>query len=145
MAVPVTITGVNLNVTNMGSCRMGPFRSSAGNFYGVFRDSTDATLLDIYRATDPTDSWSQIASLDVGTANIINWSAHQVGDNLHIAVLDTAALTYSVFSMATDSFTTSNEATGATPVVTDGNNKCGITLRSDGDIIIMYNGAVDTI
>ncbi len=146
MALPVTISGVTFPTQNRNG-RMGPFKSSGGNFYMVFADSTSGDNLDIFKATDPTSSWSQQATLDVnpGTTDIIHVAVHQEGDNLHIiTIVDNAGgLRYHVFSMSSDSFTISNEDPSAT-VDNDAEDMMGdISVRSDGDVIILYSGDED--
>ena len=147
MAVPVTISGVEITATdlfNMKSCRIGPYRSSAGNFYGFFRQTTDTSLISVQKASDPTSSWSEVATLDI-TNKLQSIATVQAGDNIHIVtVKDNNTIQYHVFSMASDSFTTSNENTGATPGL-NANRKLGIAVRSDGDVVIFYNGVEDTI
>ena len=146
MAVPVTISGVEFDVENMKSCRIGPFPSSGGNYYGVFRQSADQSVLSIQKASDPTSSFSEVATVDL-TNTIGNWSVKQVGDALHIAACTRGSriLYYGVFSMSSDTFTTALANTGAALVGTDAELKCAITVRSDGDVIVVYNGATDTI
>lgn len=145
MALPVTLTGVLLNATNMATARVGPFRSAAGNIYGVFLDSATNTALDIYKATDPTDSFSQVATIS-HAAQILNWAAAQVGDDIHIAVVTAGnVVVYSKFSMASDTFTVSTETTGMTVTPLTDPKKCSIAVRSDGDVLVLYGGAHETL
>jgi len=145
-ALPVTISGV-VFPTNNANGRLGPFLSSGGNFYAVFLDSTDTGNVDIFKATDPTDSWSQQATLDVGGANAVQVMAvHQEDDNLHIVTDNAGEITleYHVFSMSSDSFTISNEA--ITSSISDNNEAdktVDISVRSDGDVIVVYAGDED--
>ena len=84
VALPTTISGVDfLDTASQG--RSKPHISSAGNVYKVFRDGTANDGLDVYKATDPTDSFSQVASVTInGAANILlGIATFQDGDNLH--------------------------------------------------------------
>jgi len=146
MTLPVTITGVTALARAAG--KSGPFQSSGGATYGVFRNDTNEDEIDIVKSANPdTGSFSVIATLTVtGTnAEIFAYAAVQVGDNIHIATTSLASgpsepIFYHVFSMASDTFTTSNEDTGGTGVTpTDENKNIAITVRSGGPVIC-YQG-----
>jgi hypothetical protein len=154
MAFPTSITGLNGSIAQ----RVGrPCLSSGGNVYVVGVSASDRTKLQVYKATDPSSSWSQ-AGADVTLANGIKaFASFQVGDAIHVATHDgpdnalgTNVIRYHVFSISSDSWTTSNEdvktAYSAMGSVQDdgspdwGEFWIGIAVRSDGDVIILYQG-----
>lgn len=152
MALPVTITGLLVATTNNDTVTK-PFISSAGNVY-VFGKGTTTNLLRAFKATDPTSSFSNVGTdVTVTSTNAIQAvDAVQSGDNIHVITTDAAAATtvdlrYHVFSMASDSWTTSNETivndyavvTLATAI------HAAVAIRSDGDVIVLYNGPLVNI
>ena len=148
MALPVTITGLDAGAQYNSQ----PFISSGGNVYVFGRDSTDESKMRAFKATDPTSSFSNVGTdFDVdATAGVVvrNLVAYQVSDVIHI-VTSTAALTdsayaikYHTFNMATDAWVITNEAvvSPSTPLSTSACNHVGMAIRSDGDVIVLYNG-----
>ena len=145
MALPVTISGVSFLDTAMGKC--GPFLSG-GAFYAVFLDSTDEGNLDVFKATDPTDAWTQSATVDTGGASdVLAYAAVQDGTNIHIVthVGSTTNLDYHVFAMASDSFSTSSEDVGVAAGASTSPPWVDIAVRSDGDIVVTFAGATETV
>ena len=148
MALPVTITGLLVATTNIETLTK-PFLSSAGNVY-VFGKGTTTNLLRAFKATDPTSSFSNVGSdVTVTSTNQIRAvDAVQSGDEIHVVTSDAAAassvdLRYHVFNMSSDTWTTSNEAivTGYALVALATAIHAAINIRSDGDVIVLYNGA----
>ena len=148
MALPTTISGVIFNATDSQG-RNRSYTSSGGNVYHVFKDSTDGFALDIYKATDPTTSFSQIATLNLtGSAVIFGIGTFQDGDNIHIATQVGASnrIWYHVFSMSSDTFTTSNEeVTSAVGTNIQPDKAISIAVETGGDIIIAYQAASDNV
>jgi len=146
MALPTTITGfAALSVGGRNVSR--PFLSSGGNVYVVGWGST-LTLLRAFKATDPTDSFSNIGT-DVTLENQLEVvSAIQDGDLIHVATFNADATTaidlrYHTFNMATDEWVITNELVVENFGVVSNAVYVGhvdITVRSDGDVIILYNG-----
>lgn len=146
-AFPTTISGVTFLPTQSQG-RSRPYISSAGNVYFVFRDGSTNTDLDVFKATDPTTSFSQTATLTLtGSAVLHGVGSIQDGDNIHIATQDDGdKLLYHVFSMSSDSFTTSNEAvTSAIGTNVNAEKAISIELETGGDIIIFYQGASENV
>lgn len=148
MALPVTLSNV-VRCDNALRHTYGPFKSSGGNFYGVFLDSTNNYTVRILKATDPTSSWTTPSG---GTKNstssqkIHAFSAWNNGDDIYVfTVLDDETIEFHVWSMSSDSWTTSNSTvTSATAATLDSAKRIYVReLRSDGDIIIEYGGAPD--
>jgi hypothetical protein len=147
MALPTTVPLVSIDA----AVRSKPFLSSAGNVYIITRIGSDTDAIGVVKATDPTDSFSDLeVDFDLVTGSIIRGlDAIQVGDKIHVAavVASTAintVLTYSVFDMETDSWEISGESVVGPYeclAVNDCGN-CGIGVRSDGDVIIVYNSEV---
>lgn len=152
MALPVTITGLLVATTNVESFSK-PFISSAGNVY-VFGKGTTTNLIRAFKATDPTSSFSNVGSdVTVTSTNaIIGLDAVQQGDLIHVVTTDGAAaatidLRYHVFDMSSDSWTTSNETIvndySVVTLATAAHAK--VNIRSDGDVIVLYNGPLVNI
>lgn len=145
MALPLTITGVEYALR----CTMQPpFLSSGGNVYVVGRWSSDTTQLSAWKATDPTTSFTEqdTANRPDMTNTMMVISAVQVGDVIHIATQEstTARVGYHTFNMATDAWGVKNEAV-VTPATAPAAQGCAIAVRSDGDVIILYNGSRENV
>lgn len=140
MALPITIVS---NAHFPG--RLPPFKSSAENFYAVVPDETVATNFTIYKASDPSSSWSEPSSARTGPFAVI--SAAQSGNNIHIIGYDSTNDIYEYYNydMTTDSYTTSGETiedvSGGPPV----QPWCSIAVRSDGDVVVVYAGSHDAV
>ena len=97
MALPTTI------VSDVGlRGHHPPFKSSAGAFYSVVR--ADADELDVYKATDPTASWTLKGTGPVHAGTIEGFSSVQDGDVIHIVAWSSATYEYYTFNMATDAW-----------------------------------------
>ena len=146
MALPVTISSSLFPAQNY-FC--GPFKSSGGNFYTVLRESSGITP-EVYKATDPTTSFSaQDAANNPVNAATTLW-AYQVGDVLHIVTYHDSATSdvvyYHTFNMATDAWVTKDEVIESPKDTPGATYMSGsIALRSDGDVIVLYNGDQDTV
>ena len=145
MALPVTIAGVAFPANHWN---VGPFKSSGGNYYIVFLDSGDLSIVEMWKATDPTSAFSEVDSADKPDLTNVAGSmwALQISDVLHIATQETTTgrVGYHTFDMATDEWGTVNEAVH-TPANDPTNSACSIDLRADGDIVISHMAATDTI
>jgi hypothetical protein len=143
MALPVTITGIDTAVNPVG-----PFRSSAGNYYFFGKDSTTATTLQAFKSTAPTSSWSSAATKTGFTTGVQAISGFQVADVIHLAVTDGATTSvnfkYVTYNMSTDAFGTTETITSALNTQTNGLvNAYGnsIAVRSDGTVVVLHQGA----
>lgn len=145
MAFPSTIT-TNDSTAYHGVG--GPFISSTGSVFVVIRDPSTTANAVVFKASDPSSSWAAVDSVAVTSGNTIrHLNAFQVGDNLHIVTRDAASastnqIRYHVFSMASDTFTTENELvkTTYTTANTVDESFVGIVVRSDGSVIVLYEG-----
>ncbi len=149
MALPVTFSSVSFATQNS---HHGPFKSSEGNFYAILRDSADNTLLEAHKATDPTDSFTEIdgSNRPDFTGTIASLNVFQVNDKLHIALQDiTENVSYSRFDMdtAVDAWDVVDGGTGEFTTVDSApsgiTDACDIAVLSDGTIRIVYQGAMD--
>ena len=138
MALPTTI------VAGAGSgCYHPPFKASDGDFYVIVRNGAN---LDAYRATDPTDAWT-IQDVDNNPINLGSGQRHAIvqdGDNLHIASSTGGAYRYNLFDMAASTWTVASEAI-ETPANLPANHWISIAVRSDGDVVVVYNGDTDQV
>lgn len=139
MALPVTITGIALNVATVG-----PYKSSGGNFYFFGKDASTATTLQCYKAIDPTDAWSSVATQAGFSGLIREIFGYQEEDIVHLLVVDGASshfnYKYVTFNMATDTFVISE--TAVSDINVGGPTSClgSIIVRSDGQPVILYQG-----
>lgn len=151
MALPVTISSTLFPPQNS---YLGPFKSSEGAFYVVIIDSSSETSILVYKATDPTSSFSeQDSSNHQSFSNTIEsvW-VDQEGDVLHISsqldlqtfVGQDGRVSHGVFDMASDSWGTKETIESPANAPTAVSN-CGVSIahRSDGDLITLYNGDTD--
>lgn len=151
MALPVTISATKFPRTNN---YVGPFLSG-GNFYTVLIDSADNSLVEVHKATDPTSSFVEQDSGNKPntTDDVKSIWVHQEGTDLHVGHgehdgTSTVRYGYSVFHMATDLWdgTIVNEEIEASVTSLDGLDlSISISVRSDGDVVVLYNGATDSI
>jgi len=122
-----------------------PFKSSGGNFYVVI--VTTLTSIDVYKATDPTDSWTQQDPTNNPTSipDYVVLAATQSGDVLSIVsgeATGTKSFDYHEFSMSADTWSVIEEEIESltnSPAQT----WVSIAVRSDGDVIVCYNGQTD--
>ena len=151
MALPVTISGVATG-PNLTKWSGGPYKSSGGSYYAVLVDSTTTSKLAVVKATDPTSSFSiqdATNAPNVGAAPYSVW-VFPDGDDLKIctAAAADAEYRYHVFHMATDLWdgTLKNETVEN---VKDrphaGALFCSVVVRSDDDVVVLYNGDVDAV
>ncbi len=144
MALPVTISGAAF-VSHNYFC--GSFKAPNSQYYVVILESTGSTP-EVFMATDPTDSFAAQDSSNNPTAVPVSMWATLDGTDLHIATVQDAnpELQYHVFHTATDLWdgTIINETVEniATRPAT-ASMSCSITVRSDDDVIILYNGDTD--
>lgn len=138
MALPVTITGIALDVATVG-----PYRSSGGNYYFFGKDASTATTLQCFKATDPTVAWSSVAT-NAGFAGdgIFDISGYVDGDIVHLVVADgteyvTSNYKYRTFNMATEAFVIAETAAGSISTVSL-HPFSSIVVRSDGSPVVIF-------
>lgn len=144
MALPVTLS----NLTAGTLSAVGPFRSSAGNYYVFGRSTADTTKIQAQKATDPTSSFSAVGTDDTfGQATgARTWLAGwQDGDTVHLVVGITSNSTfrYNSFSMATDAWGTS--ATLASGWSTTNPFVSAPVVRSNGDLVVAGRGSLENV
>lgn len=125
------------------------FRSSAGNYYYLSRDSATATQINVFKSTAaPGATWSVPQTwVPTSAVNLAYVAAYQVGDILHVATQYAATggaiVQYRQFNMATDAWV----AAGVTvQALTDTGSvyRCDIVVRSDGTVVITHQGLQET-
>ena len=114
MTLPVTIGGAGTVVIIQGT--YGPFRGYNGAIYTILIDDTVGNPIDIraYKATDPTDSFSEQDSGNRpgingnGAVSIAHLDCKQQGDDIHVVVqsanINQQDVYYMRFDMATDTW-----------------------------------------
>ena len=142
MALPVTIV-------SFAACEgyYPPFISSNGDVYVVLR--TTGTMIDAYKATDPTDSFTaQDTGNNPATAGdtIFRLTAVQRSDVIHLASIQgTGVIEYHEFNMAADTWTTTDELIEDVTAQAPDQLWVSIAVRDDGDVIVGYNGLTDNV
>jgi len=125
-----------------------PFKSSGGAFYVVVL--TTSSIIDVYKATDPADSWVQQdpTGHPIGQTNVSVISVAVDDDTLHIAWYTDASsgeYRYKNFNMADDTW----DAAATELIDTATNNPTlpwiSIAVRSDGDVVVAYAGDTDQV
>lgn len=146
MAFPTTISNVTFNALH-GQGRSRPYISAGGNVYMVLIDSVSGTDIDVLKATDPTSSFSVVASTTLTTGNPDGVGTVQDGDTIHIVTTDSANdVLYHLFDMSDDTWTTQNEdTTGTSDNDSTPGRGCSIAVETDGSIIIMYQGVEENV
>ena len=147
MPLPVTISSAQFPSHNY---YLGPFKAPNGAFYAVFVDTASATRsqVEVHKATDPTTSWSSVATHDGSAHEVLSCWAHLTGTDIVICI-QKATLIQShryVFSTTSDTFTVSFEGIGnSTGAVGTLDHAVSITLRSNGDHILGYQKEPESI
>jgi len=148
MALPVTISGVNMANQNYFH---GPFIDGNGNVYVPIPDTTENDP-SMFRATDPTDSFTEQDSAGKPAFDGLNsfW-VFQNGDTFHIVTYRlTTSIQYHTFTTSDHGSTpdewviTDEEIEAPTDVSASGGVSCSIVARSDGTIVVIYNGDEDS-
>lgn len=149
MALPTTISGISTAV----AC-VGPFKSSAGNYYFIGVSSSTTTKLQAQKATDPTSSFSAVGTDPTGSSSvaIAAVAAYQVSDVVHVVSCGggsslTSEYRYHTFDMASDAWSVTNELIDGSAI--DARTSGGTAQRaasvvvrsSDSEVIVVYNGA----
>ncbi len=145
MALPVTISN-SLMPGNNYFC--GPFKAPNQQYYLALLES-GTNKPQIFMATDPTSSFTaQDASNrpTVGT-NMVSLWAYLSGSEIHITTatneFSSPENKYHVFDTSSDTWTTTDEEIDDTKDVGSAFASCSIAIRSDGDVIVLYNGNPD--
>lgn len=149
MAFPTTIS--SLINTDFNVC--GPYLSSNGAVY-IITVSAINNQLHVFKATDPSSGWGA-AGVDftVPSGHMIKAIAgFQDGDNIHVVSRDADAananqLMYHVFNIAADGWTVMNEQIKGDYAIASNlfvYSPVSIAVRSNGDVIVMYEGPLAT-
>lgn len=144
MALPVTIGSASLPDQNY---YCGPFKAPNQAIYLAIMDTASPNRIQVFKATDPTSSFSAQDSGNRPTVIEFEtmWS-YLSGSEIHIVDLDSigGSVRYHVFDTSSDTWTTINETV---EILKDNpaaaNVSVSIAVRSDGDKIVLYNGDID--
>ncbi len=118
-------------------CNITPFKSSQGNVYVVGLETTNGYLR-IAKATNPLSSFT-VQTSGAPSIGSISWDVFQKGNVLHMAAMQGANSCYYInYDMSTDTY--------SSPVTVSSGNfaGCGIAVRSDGTIVVVYAGTAIT-
>jgi hypothetical protein len=126
---------------------VGPHKAPNGNFYTVLSRNGLQTRYQMFKASDPTSTWTAVGGTLSPTVPVSNlnsstgYATHLSGTVIHVAqaILNGQVL-YSAFDTASDTWTVTNEviSAGADPQSFAG---VAIAVRSDGDVIVLYGEA----
>lgn len=145
MALPVTVSGNTL--INLSFGRLGPWLSG-GNVYflSIFNTTTDRICM--FKATDPTSSFSEMDSSNrpiSGSTNVISVSGVQVGTDIHVVMHgrttgSNSRLLYARFSMSSDTWTNTGTLIQSASTISTAFGEmqgCDIALLSGGTIRVV--------
>ncbi len=145
MPLPVTITGGLLSLQNS---YQGPYKSSGGNFYFIGGLAADVSVVSAYKATDPTDSFTEQDTSNRPDSIFRNnsQSTFRKGDILYVGLQNNEEdVFHAQFDMANDIWV--DIQAGARAVVVHDNSPeaqaiaATIAVEETGsDIIIGYQG-----
>ncbi len=123
-----------------------PVKSSGGDFYCIVIDASDASIVNAFKATDPSDSWTEqdAGSAPNAPADIQGYTTAVHDNIIHVASWDVDFRhEHYQFDMDTDSWIVDEFLTNPTD---DPNHSWGsLAVRSDGDVIYGYVGDSDVI
>ena len=135
MALPSTISATPGDAGHHPPCK-----SSAGNYYAVV--SGTASRIAVFKASDPTDTWTQQGGEIAGNT----FSIVQSGDILHIVLHSTTSVKYTSFNMGDDTFLDGTSLETVEDITNIPNREwASIAVRSDGDVVVVYAGATDQV
>lgn len=144
MAFPTTVTNWR-RIALHNPCSKPELYNSA--IYLVLQSASDASILGVVKSSTP-DTAASFAEVDSGNhidlTNSLAGAAHyRVGNVLHIAHQEqtTGRVGYSTFDLSTETWGTKNEAVttpGVLPPTSPAMMGVDICVRSDGDVIILY-------
>lgn len=142
MALPITISGGSFVAPNGG-----PFKSGT-SFYLVAASGATQNV-EVFKADsdDPSSGWTIQDGTNNPTGSTFA-SMHSVlsGTTIHIVTQEASAagtdVEYHTFNCSTNTWAITNESVTTAP---DGGVAfCSISVRSDGDVIIAYQGAEES-
>lgn len=122
-----------------------PYKGSNGKFYLIGTVFSVSTTLEAFEATDPSDSWTAKDSANNPPSGVIGVFATAVDDDIiHIVWWTGGVYAWESFSMATQTWS------GTTFTIEDTANDptnawISIAIRSDGDLVVVYNGDTDQV
>jgi hypothetical protein len=138
MALPTTIVSASQIAGHTP-----PFKSSGGNFYAVGIDATGTHR--VFKATDPTDSWTVQDTGASSSDPATTMSAVQSGDILHMVWWEPAAsrYVYVSFDMSDDTYNVLEaiEVPDNAPTVP----WISVAVESTGVVKVVYSGDTDQV
>lgn len=147
MALPVTVDSINNPEYADQNYFVGPFKAPNQAIYLVTRDTSLG--MQVYKATDPTDSFTRQDNAGKPFFDdYFSFWAYLSGSEIHIATAGPSGggvtNRYQVFDTASDTWTTVNETIEDVKDEPAGSSiATSIAVRSDGDVIVLYNGDQD--
>src|SRR6516162_8999125 len=150
MAQGPNITGLTTGAWSTWYNYAGPFKSSTNNYYIFSKDGTTATTLQAYKAAgDPLSTAFSSAATKTGfTTAILQVSAYQVGDVIHLGIAHGTSSTsvnfsYQQYNMATDTFLATTESI-ASLLNTNNPGAIGVVVLSNGNVVVSYQSALSS-
>lgn len=119
-------------------------------YYFIGQSSSDNTKIQCQKATDPTSSFSSIATYTSFSTNNVEFiSAFQVGDVIHLVASGEAVTTsvqyrYFTFDMSSDTFVTNETIITSLNTGTSAGTPqygCSVVVRSGGEVVAFFSGA----
>lgn len=125
---------------------LGPFKSSAGNYYFIGRNVSAASSgnIRVFKASAPLSSFADTGTSFSGSGAVHEAIAcYQVSDVIHIvAQLSTGQVFYNNYNMSTDAWAFSTAETAvaaASQAPVTGTTFVDLVVRSGGEVVIAYN------
>ena len=142
--VGATLSGVTFPLRHAG---LGPYKSSAGNFYFFGRDSVNTGHIEPHKASDPTSSFTAQTTKLMSSGNTTAIEAaccYQQGDTVYVFTqISTGAVYHNRFDMATDAWGIETSATtiaAASQAPTTGSTFVSAVYRpTAGELVLVYN------
>lgn len=150
MAMPITVTGLLANAASIETSS-GPLVYNDAVY--VFGRGTTGNLVRAFKCSDAdTGSFSNVGTDITTNEDITACKACQQGDEIFVVTIDGDAVTTNqlrlhIFNTTSDTWTTTNEAVDLnfTTLSLASAKYLSCAIRSDGDLIVLYNGAVRNI
>ena len=148
MALPITIG----SGTRFASASVPPPFFVGGAVYVIVSDSSSLQQCRMYRSTDPESGFTEqdSANRPTQTFGISTMQAVLVGTTIHVLLCGRSGTTsleirYCTFNTSTNQWAINEVAKSGTSIAGGPSQGCGIGVRSDGDVLILYEGEPEAV
>jgi hypothetical protein len=111
--------------------------------YTILLHDTDNSIFGVWKAADPTGSWSFVSDSAIVLAGNVQsyWAFQTASEHIHVVTQESGGrVSYHKFNPATDLWEIADETVDDTVNAAIGVTQCGVavSVRTDGDIIVLY-------